>query len=76
MEVVCREESTSAGNGTYGCLGVGAVDAYRKGGGITPIILNLDCTMRCVVSLTTRLPTPEERPHLTDMRLTSRPDGM
>lgn len=41
LERACREEITSAGNGTDSGLGVGVVKAYRKGGGITPLILNL-----------------------------------
>jgi hypothetical protein len=61
LEIVCREEITSAGNGSESGLGVGVVMAYRKGGGITPLVLNLDCTWRCVDGLTSRPLTPEER---------------
>jgi len=66
LEIVCTEEITSAGNGTYSGLGVGAVKAYRKGGGITPLILNIGCTWSFVVSLTSRPLTPEERVPVTD----------
>jgi len=52
--MVCREEITSAGNGTDSVLGVSAVKAYRNGGGIIPVILNLGCTWKCVVSLAPR----------------------
>ena len=61
LDIVCRAEITSAGNGTCSGLGVSAVKAYRKGGGMTPVILNLGCTWRCVVSLASRPLTPEER---------------
>ena len=54
LEIVCREEITSAGNGTDSGLGVRVVKAYRNGGGITPLILNLGCTWRCVVNHTSR----------------------
>jgi hypothetical protein len=43
LEIVCREEITSAGNGTDSGLGVRVVKACRKGGGITPLILNVGC---------------------------------
>ena len=66
LEIVCKEEITSAGNGTDSGLGVSAMKAYRKGGGITPVILNLDCTWRCVVSLTPRPLIPEERVPVTN----------
>jgi hypothetical protein len=46
MEIVCVEEITLAGNGTDIGVGVGAVKAYGKGGGITPFILNFGCTWR------------------------------
>jgi hypothetical protein len=46
VEIVCREEITSAGNGTDSGLGVSALKAYRKGGGITPVILNVGFTWR------------------------------
>ena len=66
MEIVCKEEITSAGNGTDSGLGVSAVKAYRNGGGITPVILNLGFTWRCVDSLAPRPLAPEERVTVTN----------